>query len=109
MSGRCASRVSDAWRFYSGVGSLHKLGESSSFCRHSGLRKPHRMNRGSQHFLNGPMQLAQQRLRKSLKAVRKLRRSVLLGVSCTLATSLGYSRIGGLQLSCELVDRNTGR
>ena len=60
-------------------------------------------------FLNGPMQLAQQQLRKSLKAVRKLRRSVLLGVSCTLATSLEYSRIGGLQLSCELVDRNMGR
>ena len=60
-------------------------------------------------FLNGPMQLAQQQLRKSLKAVRKLRRSVLLGVSCTLATSLEYSRIGGLQLSCELLDRNMGR
>ena len=55
------------------------------------------------------MQLAQQQLRISLKAVRKLRRSVLLGVSCTLATSLEYSRIGGLQLSCELVDRNMGR
>ena len=37
--------------------------------------------------------------------MRRLCRSVLLGVSCTLATSLGNSRIGGLQLSCELVDR----
>ena len=45
----------------------------------------------------------------SLKSVRRLCRSVLLGVSCTLATSLGNSKIGGLQLSCELVDRKKGR
>ena len=43
--------------------------------------------------------LAQQQLRRKLKlkAVRRLCRSVLLGASCTLATSLGYSKIGGLQ------------
>ena len=45
----------------------------------------------------------------SLRSVRRLCRSVLLGVSCTLATSRGNSRIGGLQLSCELVDRKKGR
>ena len=55
------------------------------------------------------MQLDQQQLRRKLKAVRKLCRSVLLRVSCTLATSLVYSKIGGLQLSCELVDMSVGR
>ena len=44
------------------------------------------------------MQLAQQHLRRKLKAVRRLCRSVLLGVSCTLATSLVYSKLGGLQV-----------
>ena len=60
-------------------------------------------------FLGGPTQLAQQQLRRKLKAVRRLCRSVLLGVSCTLATSLGYSKSGGLQQLCELVDKSMGR
>ena len=66
----------------------------------------------SQHVLvvlGGLMQLAQQQLRRKLKAVRRLCRSVLLGVSCTLETSLMYSKIGGLQLSCELVDTSMER
>ena len=62
-----------------------------------------------QLFLGGPMQLVREQLRRKLKAVRRLCRSVLLGMSCTLATSLGYSKIGGLQLSCELVDMSMGR
>ena len=60
-------------------------------------------------FLGGPMQLVRKQLRQNLKAARKLCRSVLLRVSCTLATSLVYSKIGGLQLSCELVDMSMGR
>ena len=55
------------------------------------------------------MQLVRKQLRRNLKAVTRLCRSVPLGVSCTLATSLVYSKIGGLQLSCELVDMSMER
>ena len=60
-------------------------------------------------FLGCPMQLVRKQLRSKLKAVRRLCRSVPLGVSCMLATSLVYSKIGGLQLSCELVDMSMER
>ena len=46
------------------------------------------------------MQLAQQQLRRKLKAVRRLASRSVLHVGNVTR----YSKIGGLQLSCELVD-----